>query len=815
MSLITTQRPDAGTVPPRTEPVVAARAAAALDVAPAARPPRATARPVSREPFLDAVRGIAVVRVVLWHTFAGVVLSWTVASMPAMFFVAGSLLAQSLSRRPFRQLVRARLQRLLVPFWAFGAVVLSVLAIVHRIDGTASTAIAPNRLLGWLVPIVDPRGSDWESGWVSTPLWYLRCYLWLLLAAPILLRIHRRLRSTAIVLAAVGVFAVDWVVRHQQQVPAELFAIRWYLGDAVTYALFLMLGFAHRDGAFDRVPQRARIEWAGLSLAAALVWIAWVRPASLVVNDSYPLLLFVGCAWLFVFLAAERWIGSLTRRAVIGPVLAWLGRRSMTVYLWHPPAIVGAYWVRARYLPGSPTWAVLPLVALGTIGLCVVFGWIEDRSAGRRAEWWPGHRLAISGGSGSGGRATWTATGLVVGLALGIVVVSIGLPVAGTAPASATAELQGTSSSEAEPGGGLALPPAPSAKPEAADFGAEPAPAVAPVDLAPTMPAAAASTVPGDAGEAQVLAAVDAWRAQQVVDGVVLSVALPGAEPITVVSGQAADQSPLEPAQPRPVTSVTKTMTAALILQLVDDGLIGLDDPLPVLDAVPDFPFAGQVTVRQLLQHTSGVPNYSDTAAWAPVAGQAITPVEALQLAASEPLTWEPGTAQGYSSTGYLTLGLLAEQLTGQPYDELLQQRFFDPFGMVGASVDTTETAGWVGFSAGGVVATSLDLARWGTALLVDRSVLSEASLAEMINVDNEFASGLGLNPVCPCSTTQAGERVYTSIGHHGGEASIQYSPSDGVAIGLQLTESLWTSELNQSDVAELLASVRAALATA
>ena len=83
-----------------------------------------------------------------------------------------------------------------------------------------------------------------------------------------------------------------------------------------------------------------------------------------------------------------------------------------------------------------------------------------------------------------------------------------------------------------------------------------------------------------------------------------------------------------------------------------------------------------------------------------------------------------------------------------------------------------------------------------------------------MLDVANEFSAGLGAFPVCLCSTAD-GTPVYASIGHNGGEATVQYSPTDGLVIAAGLTESLWTDELDQADVAELLAQVRAAVAEA
>jgi hypothetical protein len=91
--------------------------------------PTTTQRPAKqRDGFLDALRAVAIIRVVLWHAFGTPIISWVIATMPMMFFVAGSLLHNSLEARPAGQVLRSRLRRLLVPFWFFGAIVLGFLS---------------------------------------------------------------------------------------------------------------------------------------------------------------------------------------------------------------------------------------------------------------------------------------------------------------------------------------------------------------------------------------------------------------------------------------------------------------------------------------------------------------------------------------------------------------------------------------------------------------------------------------------------------------------------------------------------------------
>jgi len=784
----------------------------------------------SRNGFLDTVRAIALVRVIFWHAFASAPISWLVASMPTMFFVAGSLLAGSIDRKPLRVLMHDRLRRLLVPFWAFGGVVLCAMTLVHQLHPSATTRLNPLSLIAWIVPFSDPHGSLWEAGWVSTPLWYLRCYLWLLLLSPLLRRAQKRFGALALLPSLIGLFAVDAIVRHPGSVPAVVSSLQFYAGDLATYSFFLVLGFMHHDGLVESMDLRARLEWAAIGGIAAVLWLQVAHVPGLVVNNSYPLLLFVGLAWLAIFLTLEPMLSKAPRHMLVGPVVRWLGRRSMSVYLWHPIAIVAGYRVRAMFFPWTPRVAVLPVVALVVVGLCVLFGRIEDLSAGRAAQWWPGRPDPAPPASlrrlRDGLRwlkAVPSPLTLVVGFGVGCLMLGVLVPMAGVTATGSTRK-SGTGPS------GLALPPPPSKKPTAADFGsratgklaaggastvgaASTAAGPRKPDSGQTAAAPAVGAVTADDGlRTRVLAAVDAWRQQRGVKGVILGVGLPDGSMLSIGSGTDAEGQPEASDASFPGTSVSKSMTAAIMLQLVAEGKIKLDDPLPDLTSEPGLPFVGKVTIRQLLNHTAGVEPYDTSKGYAAARTGPLTPQTALDLIKNDPLQWTPGSQVGYSNSGYLVLGLLEEQLTGQTYPQLLASRVFAKAGMTDSRLDQTPTAGWSGFSAGGIVTTAADLVRLGAALYRDHKVLDQSSLAQMLNVDNRFSAGLGAFPVCPCGTTTAGKRVYTSIGHNGGQATLEYSPTDKLVIAGFFSESMWTSHLSQQNVAQLLAQVRLAV---
>ncbi|HQZ33433.1 MAG TPA: serine hydrolase domain-containing protein, partial [Ilumatobacteraceae bacterium] len=114
------------------------------------------------------------------------------------------------------------------------------------------------------------------------------------------------------------------------------------------------------------------------------------------------------------------------------------------------------------------------------------------------------------------------------------------------------------------------------------------------------------------------------------------------------------------------VGSLSKTFVAVMLLQLVDEGTIALDDL--VFDHAPELTIADGVTIRQLLSHRSGLPEYADgELAPAVLADPAKTwtPADVLALVTDQPRDFEPGAQFAYSNTNYIVAGLLLEHVTG------------------------------------------------------------------------------------------------------------------------------------------------------
>lgn len=131
------------------------------------------------------------------------------------------------------------------------------------------------------------------------------------------------------------------------------------------------------------------------------------------------------------------------------------------------------------------------------------------------------------------------------------------------------------------------------------------------------------------------------------------------------------------------IGSVSKPITAMLMLIQVQKGLIGLDKT--IADYLPQFigKPAAKVTIKQLLSHSSGMPNYDITKDFFPrISRQNYTREDYVKLYMDSALAFEPGARYHYSSWGYFTLGYIMEKVTGKSYAQLMKEDIFDKIGM-------------------------------------------------------------------------------------------------------------------------------------
>jgi len=236
------------------------------------------------------------------------------------------------------------------------------------------------------------------------------------------------------------------------------------------------------------------------------------------------------------------------------------------------------------------------------------------------------------------------------------------------------------------------------------------------------------------------------------------------------------------------VASIAKPMTAIAVLQLYEQGLVDLE--APIQDYVSDFPVKeeGTITVRHLLNHSSGIAEYASKKE-AHGADNYATLTEAMNVFKNRELLEKPGIEEFYTTYGYVVLGVLIERVSGMSYEAYMQKNIWDKAGMVNTGVEKVDVAytnksllydrnkngkikkvkGSSDLSnrvpGGGLYATVEDLLRFGQAVL-DHTLISETSTALMLEEQavkydgNPYALGWFLY-------SQSGERK--DVFGHGG----------------------------------------------
>lgn len=226
------------------------------------------------------------------------------------------------------------------------------------------------------------------------------------------------------------------------------------------------------------------------------------------------------------------------------------------------------------------------------------------------------------------------------------------------------------------------------------------------------------------------------------------------------------------------ILSITKTFTAALVLRQAAKGLIALDKPMPALPGVR-VPPSVAITPRMLLEHSSGLVNYTEALGYD--ASATITPVQAVNMALRTPPANRPGAASRYANTNYHWLGLLLEHVSGRTYGELVDDIAAD-LGLDATHLAHAERPGWVGYASGGMVSTVGDLARWGAALFTPGVVLAAGQLDAYTRV-GPLGVTLGLTPVCPCRHGSRGLERHAGVGQIVANGGLLYYPGQHLVV--------------------------------
>jgi len=279
------------------------------------------------------------------------------------------------------------------------------------------------------------------------------------------------------------------------------------------------------------------------------------------------------------------------------------------------------------------------------------------------------------------------------------------------------------------------------------------------------------------------------------------------------------------------IGSVTKQCTATAILLLVQEGKLGLDDP--VSRHLPDAPHGDEVTIRHLLSHTSGLANYTDLPGFADRVRHPALPADVIATFRDLPLDFSPGSRFAYCNSGYFLLGEIVARVSGQPFGDFLRDRIFLPAGMtrtfphrprpalesdrecLGHAVDPGTGAvtraldwhmSWAG-GAGDLSSTLEDLHRWHLALF-GGAILRPEFLDAAHRVSSpagpgqpEPAAGYGFGwAIRPFRGTKL---LSHSGGLHGFQSFLAYVPEHRCTVVLLTNASPAEPGLNLADLGE------------
>ncbi|MGH9500610.1 MAG: serine hydrolase domain-containing protein [Terriglobales bacterium] len=247
-------------------------------------------------------------------------------------------------------------------------------------------------------------------------------------------------------------------------------------------------------------------------------------------------------------------------------------------------------------------------------------------------------------------------------------------------------------------------------------------------------------------------------------------------------------RTPAKPEMRYSIGSISKQFTATAMLLLQEQGKLSLDDK--VSKFLPDLTRANEVSIRQLLSHTSGYQDFWPQDYVMPRMLQPVTAKEILEQWARKPLDFDPGSKWQYSNTNFVIAGVIIEKASGMPFMQFLREKVLAPAGVQNVA-DTDqeklgppdpqgyvryglgplrpapkEGAGWM-FAAGELAMSAADLARWDISI-IDQTVLKPASYHQL-ETEVLLNSGVG-------SSYGLGVDVYMERGHrvlsHNGEVS-------------------------------------------
>ncbi len=246
------------------------------------------------------------------------------------------------------------------------------------------------------------------------------------------------------------------------------------------------------------------------------------------------------------------------------------------------------------------------------------------------------------------------------------------------------------------------------------------------------------------------------------------------------------------------IGSVTKQFTAVCILQLAERGKLSIDDKLSKY--IPDYPKGDSITIHMLLNHTSGIKNYTDLPEFWPKAILPLSTDSMIALFKNKPLDFSPGSKWNYSNSGYFLLGVIVEKASGKNFSDYLLENVIKKAGLKSTSMDKLDSvlvyrakgydksdagiwqhATYISmegpFSAGAMVSTVDDLYSWTKALHTNQ-LLTQASTQKMLRpYKNNYGYGIGIDSL----------KKHKRVSHNGGipgfSSYLGYFPDDDICV--------------------------------
>ncbi|MFI0460774.1 MAG: serine hydrolase [Ilumatobacteraceae bacterium] len=568
--------------------------------------------------------------------------------------------------------------------------------------------VRTSALWTFLLPFNQPT-SLIASQWFTSAMWYLRAYVWVLVLAPFIYSLTRRFTSLIPVAGIIAVIALAiWNI--------DTAGFGWAVGDIVLYSTCTAAGMAW---LVNGRPSVRTLHYAATAfLAGACGWLMYRQPLDGVVNNDHVLHLFIGGFWTALLLHFPETLSSFSRTSIS----RFLNKYPLSIYLWHSMTA----WFFWQLVPHTiPTQVRVLLIISLTFAALPVVTYIVGLFEQRKIHW-----LTVL-----------QVSPRIVIAAVAVMAINIG-------PISHRLDFVRTP---------LNQPLPPSAAPKIVKIEIED-------DVKKFLNSSSFKDNAWFKREAEM---------QSILDQRTKEMGLGSARAIVVTRdghiwhGISGNMRSFD--QPSLIGSLTKTFTTTLIMQLAEEGLISLDDP--VGDMGMGFKH-GQITIRQLLTHTSGLSKYKTNNGYV---AKGTTPMDVLKYTSKQPLRSPPGAYVDYSTSGFSLLGLILEQKTGMTFEELLRTRITDSLGY---NISTFRgDYGSIGFSTGGIIMTMDDLADWSRRYFFDRTTTKESWDWAM-----RETTGVGTHGYCPCRN-----KSFLALGHIGGRTFASVD-GDGTVVIIDTT---------------------------